>query len=203
MPKQPHWEGAETAPEMVPFWTHRFGPIFWAESAGKGPGAQTIIRAPCVGMKKGKVLDLYCAFSIYAQRRIRMISSPTVDRKHMKAPLACMLVLILPTLKGWKAEWTLAGKKVAQSSAPDEAEDGTWDHRVGRQRSYHCANVQDGYFRLLQGPRIYFLYERIHSRRRNSHKNIMSNSLTATKTMHAPGYPYLTNSHAFVLTPSL
>ena len=44
------------------------------------------------------------------------------------------------TSKGWKAEWTLVGTKVTQSSTPDEAEDWTWDFRLGRQRSYHCAN---------------------------------------------------------------
>ena len=30
----------------------------------------------------------------------------------------CMLVLVLPTSEGWKAEWTLAGKKVTQIFNP-------------------------------------------------------------------------------------
>ena len=51
-----------------------------------------------------------------------------------------MLVLILPTSEGWKAEWTLAGKKVAKYSTLSRIGYGTRDLRVGRQRSYHCAN---------------------------------------------------------------
>ena len=54
-----------------------------------------------------------------------MISLPPADRKHIYRRLwqplqigPCMLVLILPTPGGWKAEWTLAGKKVAQIFNP-------------------------------------------------------------------------------------
>ena len=47
----------------------------------------------------------------------------------------CMLVLILPTPEGWKAEWTLAGKKVAQIFNLDQAGDRTGDLRTGKQRS--------------------------------------------------------------------
>ena len=53
-----------------------------------------------------------------------MISLPPADRKHIRhiwqslqcGP--CMLVLILPTWEGWKAEWTSAGKKVTQIFNP-------------------------------------------------------------------------------------
>ena len=51
-----------------------------------------------------------------------------------------MLVLISPTSEGWKAEWTLAGKKVTKYSSLGRTGNGTRDLRVGRQRSYHCAN---------------------------------------------------------------
>ena len=38
----------------------------------------------------------------------------------------CMLVLILPTLEGWKAEWTLAGKKVTQIFNPRPGWESNW-----------------------------------------------------------------------------
>ena len=66
--------------------------------------------------------------SIYRRKLQLLLSSP------------CMLVLILPTSEGWKAEWTLAGKKVAKYSSLGRTGNGTRDLRVGRQRSYHCAN---------------------------------------------------------------
>ena len=66
--------------------------------------------------------------SIYGRKLQPLLSSP------------CMLVLILPTSEGWKAEWTLAGKKVAKYSPLGRTGNGTRDLRVGRQRSYHCAN---------------------------------------------------------------
>ena len=38
----------------------------------------------------------------------------------------CMLVLILPTPGGWKAEWTLAGKKVTQIFNPRPGRESNW-----------------------------------------------------------------------------
>ena len=65
--------------------------------------------------------------SIYRRKWQPLLSSP------------CMLVLILPTSEGWKAEWTLAGKKVAKYSTLGRTGIRTRDLRVGRQGSYHCA----------------------------------------------------------------
>ena len=54
-----------------------------------------------------------------------MISLPSADRKHIYRHLwqplqsgPCILVFILPIPEGWKAEWTLAGKKVTQIIQP-------------------------------------------------------------------------------------
>ena len=66
--------------------------------------------------------------SIYRRKLQPLLSSP------------CMLVLILPTSEGWKAEWTLAGKKFAKYSTLGRTVNGTQDLRVQRQRSYHCAS---------------------------------------------------------------
>ena len=50
-----------------------------------------------------------------------------------------MLVLILPTPEGWKAEWTLAGKKVThQPSTRPGIEPGT--SGLGGRDLNHCAN---------------------------------------------------------------
>ena len=38
----------------------------------------------------------------------------------------CMLVLILPTPGGWKAEWPLAGKKVTQIFNPRQGRESNW-----------------------------------------------------------------------------
>ena len=56
----------------------------------------------------------------------------------------CMLVLILPTPEGWKAEWTLTGKKVTHSkySTLDQAGNRTGDLRIGRQRSLPLSHIQ-------------------------------------------------------------
>ena len=66
--------------------------------------------------------------SIYRRKLQPLLSSP------------CILELVLPTSEGWKAEWTLAGKKVAKYSSLGRTGNGTRDLRVGTQRSYHCAN---------------------------------------------------------------
>ena len=53
----------------------------------------------------------------------------------------CMLVLILPTPEGWKAELTLVGKKVTQIFKPSTRpgiELGTWG--LGGRDLNHCAN---------------------------------------------------------------
>ena len=67
-------------------------------------------------------MHLYSAFitslkgalqwSIYPQR------TGSIFRRKLQPLLSspCMLVLILPTSEGWKAEWTSAGKKVAKYS---------------------------------------------------------------------------------------
>ena len=75
-------------------------------------------------------------WSIYPQR------TGSIYRRKLQPLLSslCMLVLILPTSEGWKAEWTLAGKKVAKYSGLGRTGNGTRDLRVGRQRSYHCTN---------------------------------------------------------------
>ena len=84
-------------------------------------------------------------WSIYPQR------TGSIYRRKLQPLLSSpyMLVLILSTSEGWKAEWTLAGKKVAKYSSLGRTGNGTRDLRVGRQRSYHCANP------LLQMIRIY------------------------------------------------
>ena len=97
---------------------------------------------------KSKVLHLYCPFSIQicSKAHYKYQFTPSGPKAHIGASgsrfnvVHVMLVLILPTSEGWKDEWTSAGKKVTQSSTPDEAGDWTWDLWVGRQRSYHCAN---------------------------------------------------------------
>ena len=58
--------------------------------------------------------------SMYRRQWQPLLSSP------------CTLVLILPTSEGWKAEWTLAGKKVAKYSTLGRTGNGTRDLRVGR-----------------------------------------------------------------------
>ena len=52
---------------------------------------------------------------------------------HLLLSSPCMLVLILLTSDGWKAEWTLAGKKVAKYSTLGRTGNGTRDLRAGRQ----------------------------------------------------------------------
>ena len=84
--------------------------------------------------------------SIYRRKLQPLLSSP------------CMLVLILPTSEGWKAEWTTAGKKVAKYSSLGRTGNGTRDLRVGRQRSYHCANPSAEYTFHLSASQIYYIY---------------------------------------------
>ena len=101
--------------------------------------------------KRSQVLHLYCAFStwICSKEHYKYQFTPSGPKAHIGASgsrfnaVHVMLVLILPTSEGWKAEWTSTGKKVTGRVQPPtrpriepEAEDWTWD----LQRFYHCAN---------------------------------------------------------------
>ena len=63
----------------------------------------------------------FCMRPLYG---VDILTGPSGSRLKAKSG-PCMLALVLPILEGWKAEWTLAGKKVTQ----------IFNRRLGRQRS--------------------------------------------------------------------
>ena len=63
-------------------------------------------------------------WSVYLQQTE---SIPVYRRKRQPLQISpCMPVLILPTPEGWKAEWTLAGKKVIQIFNPRPGRESNW-----------------------------------------------------------------------------
>ena len=69
--------------------------------------------------KKGKMVHLYSTFSMWICSKVLYNDQVTPSGPEALIQSGqCMLVLILPTLEGWKAEWTLAGKEVSQIFDP-------------------------------------------------------------------------------------
>ena len=66
-------------------------------------------------------------YIVPAQRRFTTISLSPANRKHIKAPLAAASKRSMYTdPEGWKAEWTLAGKKVTQIFNPRPSRESNW-----------------------------------------------------------------------------
>ena len=108
-----YWEKLFSAPPPPPLWVTSQPPT----SPPPPPYFQSSFAVPEEQAKKQR--HLYSTFSIWicSKALYNVRFTPSGPEAYIQSGL-CMLVLILPTPGGWKAEWTLAGKKVTQIFNP-------------------------------------------------------------------------------------